>query len=288
MSSEQPEQPAPPPLPPEAKRSSRKWLWLFLLGGIVATVGGVGYGYFFRRPLSPNDSPEKTYQKIFAAYGGQEALDKWKRGVVKYEHSIDLEVATGQRGLPPFEVSYTETFSLPGRLRQDMQGILEPEKRETAGYNGRVEWSKNTQGEIEVRPSRGFEDAEYLPFLRFYHPHAILQAGENLSVVGVETRPDGGRDLVIERLGTGPPTTKCFVDMKTKLLREMRGAIPPPFKGEGEARFEYGEYRMTDGGGMVPARITAYIGQRRLLEYRFISVEFRDHIDPTLFEPPTK
>jgi hypothetical protein len=81
------EQPAEPPKP---KKSHRRTLRRLVAVGAVLALVGVVLGLIAQRTtLSASDPPEKTYQKIFAAYGGQEALDRWWCGELKYESSFE-------------------------------------------------------------------------------------------------------------------------------------------------------------------------------------------------------
>jgi hypothetical protein len=284
MSTEQPE----PPMPPlEAKPSSRKWLWRFVICGVVASVAGLLFNRFvLQSRLSPDDSPEKTYQKIFDAYGGQEALDRWKCGELKCESDFEVgnrPESTSRRAL------VTQIFHSPNRLREDIWSLAEPRSRLCSfGSNDEVAWAMGPEGDTQLQPPRPIAERDFPTFFRYYHPHFILRGGVNCSATGVESRPDGGRDLVIERVDLGlPPSSRpvlrCCFDMRTKLLRETSG--PAVFGGEG--RIEYSDYQKTEGG-MVPGRITGYLRDRQQFEWRFVSVEFRDHIDPTLFDPPGK
>ncbi len=273
------EQAAPPPA---ANTSGRIWLWRFVIGGVVASLAGFLVNRYSTNPLlSPDDPPEKTYQKILDAYGGQEALDRWRCGVLIYDSTDDLP------GEPHAEVRTTDTFWLPGRVRHErLAKSAEQVERTTIGSDGERDWFQIGDGRVDVRNPAQLGRRPYSSYLQFYHPLIILDAGKWLGVKGVEDRSDGGRDLVLFVDASRPEAAEVRVDLQTKLLREFRGLIK--FDNEGSpGRCEFSDYRKT-AGGPVPSRITFYVGDRQTREIRFVSVEFRDHIDSALFDPPNK
>jgi hypothetical protein len=274
------EQPAEPPKPAPKRDRHRTLRRLVALGAVLALVGAVVGFLAQRSALSPDDSPEKTYQKIFDAYGGQEALDRWKCGVVKYESTDDLP------GESHCERTHTETFWLPGKTRLDVREIVDSQtKRWTIASKGRVEWRANEAGLLGVDPAPSIGWELYASYIHFFHPHYLLSKGEKIGAKGIEYRPDGGRDLVISVDDSSLGSGECRVDQRTKLLQNYRGTVKSQDGDLSTARFEYSDYRNTDGGP-VPGRITMYLGDRKVREIRFVSVEFRAVFGPAEFDPP--
>lgn len=272
-------EPATPP--PEVNRSGRKWVWMFVGFGLLAVLAGLLYRHFANQSLSSDDPPEKVYQMIFDAYGGQAALDKWKCGVVKYESTDDFP------GEPHRELQYTEAFWLPGKVRLDKRETVDGHtKRLRFGSNGMTQWLVDETGALDVRPARSVGREEYAEFTLFFHPAYLLWKGEKIGVKGIESRSDGGRDLVVFVDRSNPDVGECRVDAKTKLLRGFRGKFEPLNGGESiSGQYEYSDYQKTDGGP-VPGRITIYKGDQKIREIRFLSVEFREYFGPAEFDPP--
>ena len=265
---------------PQPTPRRRKLLRLLAAVGVVALLAGLVFGFLMRRAtLSADDPPEKVYQKIFAAYGGQKALDRWKCGRLKYE-LISNE-------LQPSQTVVTETFWVPGRSRTEFRETGEGRtKLKVFGSNGHTDWMVDDGGRVAVRPALSIRQTDHAQLIRFYHPFYILRSGDALAIKGVEVRPDGGRDLVLTVDDSKPELGECRVDMKTKLLQNYRAVMEDQASGQaGPGRYEYSDYQQTEGGPF-PGRLTMFHGDRKGLEYRFVSVEFKEDFEPIAFKPP--
>jgi hypothetical protein len=288
MSSEQVEPPAPA-TPSKPQRNRQKVLRRLAVVGVVLALAGITLSFFARRSaLSPNDAPQETYQKILNAYGGQKALDRWTCGELKFEYYLDRSVAQGHPGSDPIEFQIKQTFELSGRFRQDVWTLAEP--RTKVGHqisNGDIACAVWPSESRRWRLDES-QILKYPRYLHYYHPHFVLLEGAVHEIIGEERRSDGGTDVVMRCIGT---PIRCKVDKRTKLIHEVSdysvsevsALIPLQGFTHMSGRIEYDEYRMTEGG-MIPGRITGYLGSSRAFEFRFVSVEFRENIDPALFE----
>ncbi|MCI0704414.1 MAG: hypothetical protein L0241_25435, partial [Planctomycetia bacterium] len=121
------DQPPAPPKPQNNRRSQLRGLAAF---GALVVVACLVLGFIARcHALSPDDPPEKTYQKIVDAYGSREEFARWRCGELKYESFVDFEVTAGRPGSAPSEALVIETFRVPGRVRQDVWTLNEPRSK---------------------------------------------------------------------------------------------------------------------------------------------------------------
>jgi hypothetical protein len=261
----------------------RRIVLIVCLGVLLLSTGFTIWWFAFRPVLSASDTPEQIAEKIFAAHGGQPALDRWRSGRVCYE-------ALEERGDPtPLKMTITETFRLPRLWRLEQSGFIAGRDVKVVFLtDGKHCWLKEGRGHVLTSPLP--TDALRIDcphYIQDYHPRYLLGTGEEMSVRGIETRPDGSRDLVLEVPGWHGKTLECRADVRTGLVRAVRGELRSPvYRDLIDARYEYTDYQKT-AGGTVPGLITGYIGDRKLVEIRLLSHDLDVTLADSVFAPLT-
>ena len=265
---------------PPTPRRRRRRQFVIVLGAVIASISFTTWYFLLRDALSASDRPEQTYDRIFAAYGGWDAYERWRVGRVRYE-------AIEERpGVFTAQINITETFRLPEQLRRvDSGSLLGRQVKIVSVTNGDRQWLKVNESEVQTGAAEPNVGVTSPAFLTLFHPLHVLGNKTAISVRGNEDRADGTRDLVLAWLSPNGEREECHAEVRTGLIREFQGTMVSPVSRQRVwARFEYADYRKTIGG-IVPGLITGYQGDQKVLEVRLVSLELDTIPDPRLFEP---
>jgi hypothetical protein len=266
--------------------SGRSWLRrlfpvVFIAGTAALIIGVVSY----LRPkplLSADDPPDVIYQKIIAAYGGRDALDRWTSGRLHYEVEFDFP------DVGKWKARFREKFQLPGKLRREMEMDFRDEALPPTLMiaNGNSHWSKKDKELIQMGGDNPYKETRCVEIVRSFHPEFLLAGGKGLTTHGIGHRPDRGRDLLLKIPIDDREPTECRVDLLTGLIREYIGPIAVPLQSEPvTVRYEFADYRPTPGGP-VPHRMTGYREGKKITELRFTLIDLDTPVDPASFLPP--
>jgi hypothetical protein len=265
-----------------SKRSWTRWGTFGLVLASLAAAIGLGVWYFRPRPLlSPEDPPELSYQKIIDAYGGEEALERWKTGRLEYEVEYDFpEVGK-------WSAHFQETFQLPGKLRREMVLTLKGSISKTVLVaDGKSLWTKDDKQGIKTFESNPYQEAHCVEIVRGFHPKYLLNEGKEMYAGGVTAERSRVLDLVLKVPYGERELRECRVDVHTAKVSQFFGPILLPAEaGHTEVWYRFSDYKSTPGGP-VPHRMIADREGRTLIDLRFTLIDLDTPIDPNSFAPP--
>ncbi len=222
---------------------------------------------------------EAVLERAIEAHGGASRLEQTKKGRLK-------AAVEGKLKGEPFQVVWEETFDLPGRYHRTVKGTVGGNVFDMTGaVAGSRGWIRQEQ-----KPLREFPVLEQ-PSLE-QHGYAILaqilqlrNKDSDLQLLGEETKD--GRRLVGIRAVSSRAAADLYFDKSTGLLARARRPLPSFVTGKektiGENVFE--DYHDIQGI-RYPMHLKATSDGANALNFKIISLEFLDKVDPNIFDKP--
>ncbi|HWG47205.1 MAG TPA: hypothetical protein VN688_30860 [Gemmataceae bacterium] len=217
--------------------------------------------------------------RAIQAHGGESRLARTKVGRLK------AKAEGAFAGAGAFNVTWEETFDLPRRYKQTIEGTVNGMAMNTeSAVNGRKGWMR--QGK---EPPRDFSLPELLPLEQHWHTflaQLLLLRSKDTQLTSLNEERRDGRTLVGIRVVTSRGTADLYFDKSTGLLAWARRPLLN-FMGGQQMRGEtvYDDYREVSGV-RYPMHIKASNGDANFVNRTLSSIEFLDKIDDSVFAKP--
>ncbi len=233
--------------------------------------------------IHATDSPQVLLDKALAALGGPACIARWKCGRVKYETRSDTIPILDEK-----PTSAEEFFLMPGHLKRIAR----------VGRGGRdltVTFFINNDQGIEYRTdgsTKALPADSTFAVMRTEHAFADFCNLDRLRNPFVRLSVRGeqvvlGRTAVVLHAETDYTLPADFLfDRATGLLLQSVRRLPQSGGGEKVVETTLAEWRQV-GAGWVPHRIRGVCDGKVLLDFRITELEFLDHLDDSVFAPPS-
>jgi hypothetical protein len=218
-------------------------------------------------------------EKAIRAHGGEARIARTKIGRLQAKADGTLF------GVTPFRVNWEETFDLPRRYRQSIEGTRGGDRVQWAfaitGREGWVHQAPAAPKTIPVVPRLAVE-GHWQTIL----PHLLLLRDKDVRLTLLGEKVQDLRTLAGIRAASDRWVADFYFDKSTGLLAQARRAMPNFTLGdEVIGDNSYADYREINGV-QYPMRFKSNNGQNLSINLRITSLEFLEKIDDRVFAKP--